>query len=521
MRKTLMVLLQLLILPGMVFAVETYSTVFVEGIAPITIDGDLGDWEGLTVAQLPLPVRQYKFGSTNVPNPPDNEDDLSGDFRCFADQRCVYIAVTVRDDKPVFGEEMFVRNHDDDAVELYFDGDLLDTTSMEYDKNDFQILVTADNKGKTLINGRVPLVLQLYPYVWEALGVRASLKQNENGYVIEVSIPLKLLGWDTVEADRLMGMNVRVYDDDDSLRLDSVLEWADDPHSTSPISTQCFNHVFFQEKAVFEGTVLSPEQTEATNTETAVEVSVGDPDEAYYDIIFGVLRDVKNYDWDAACAKLLPYQDNVWALPMLALSQLEIGKAAMHPVIAVESSEPGIATIKRLIDDAHDHYVVVWAKEWLARAYRDKQDHSAAIQYYEELITEPYGIYVRNAKTELGLLYSDVGRKTEAVNLFKGEIAQFDIKGYDDPNFMRNAILKSKKYELALELQEEIIRLTYNSSEKQKARVEKARILFYKGDYFRSKLLAEKLINSDVDSKTHLDATMILKSIERKSKGEK
>ena len=53
-------------------------------------------------------------------HPPSDISDLSGNFRCIN----FYIAVKVRDDRLVFGGEKFGRSHEDDAVEIYFDGDL-------------------------------------------------------------------------------------------------------------------------------------------------------------------------------------------------------------------------------------------------------------------------------------------------------------------------------------------------------------------------------------------------------------
>ena len=37
-------------LPVSGFAIETYNSVYIDGSAPITIDGDLSDWTGLSLA---------------------------------------------------------------------------------------------------------------------------------------------------------------------------------------------------------------------------------------------------------------------------------------------------------------------------------------------------------------------------------------------------------------------------------------------------------------------------------------
>ena len=48
MRKEILLISSLLFIPSLSGrAVETFQTIFVDGVAPIVVDGDLSDWEGI------------------------------------------------------------------------------------------------------------------------------------------------------------------------------------------------------------------------------------------------------------------------------------------------------------------------------------------------------------------------------------------------------------------------------------------------------------------------------------------
>jgi len=135
----------------------------------------------------------------------------------------------------------------DDSVEIYIDGDINPASEEGFDNNDAKIRISADNNGKTMLEGLSQSSKIGFPYMWEALGVRAALKQSNDGYVVEASIPYKVLGWDQWETGRRMGMNIRVIDDDDGGQNDGFIGWASGPNYTYFNSTESFNHIVFTE----------------------------------------------------------------------------------------------------------------------------------------------------------------------------------------------------------------------------------------------------------------------------------
>ena len=85
-------------------AIYVYRTVLIRPKAPITIDGDLSDWDGINVKVQAMD--NLIVGVVGLYEPSDKAD-FSGTFRCAADPDNIYVAVEIRDDKRVFGEHEF------------------------------------------------------------------------------------------------------------------------------------------------------------------------------------------------------------------------------------------------------------------------------------------------------------------------------------------------------------------------------------------------------------------------------
>src|SRR4030043_231167 len=85
---------------GFCIVTETYNTKYVDGYAPITIDGDLSDWEFVNVKSVPITlIHLYtRMDKYNGPS------DVSGVFRSFADRNYLYMAFEVKDDILIIGE---------------------------------------------------------------------------------------------------------------------------------------------------------------------------------------------------------------------------------------------------------------------------------------------------------------------------------------------------------------------------------------------------------------------------------
>lgn len=77
------------------------------------------------------------------------------------------------------------------------------------------------------------------------------------------------------------------------------------------------------------------------------------------------------------------------------------------------------------------------------------------------------------------------------------------------------AFEKNKKYTWAIERYEDILKTSPPESFRIKSELSIARNSYFINDFSRAETLCNKLLGSDADSKTHLDARMILLSIER------
>jgi len=253
MKKISILMLLLFMIPFILHG-ETISTVFVDGKAPIIIDGDLSDWNQLDITPIRLAQFNQKYSK---PEKWDGESDLSASFVCSADNEYVYVGVGVTDEQLVFGEAPIDRPYWDDCVELFLYGDEIDSP--------IHIWVTASKEGKTKLEGQELGSKRFIPYYWEKQGVKAKLKGIGVGYVAEIAVPLGAVsqtGW--VKGNSL-GLNVGVYDDDEGNNGDNILEW-------STIWGETINKVAFDLKN------SSPESvTEQNENDKELEVVVSEP----------------------------------------------------------------------------------------------------------------------------------------------------------------------------------------------------------------------------------------------------
>ncbi len=228
-----------------------YEALFFPQQVPITIDGDLSDWEDLgakveTLGNICQTAGGKKF------TPPRDKADLSANFRCVATPDNFYVAVVVTDDRLVFGESEFGDSHHDDSVEIYFDGDCkahsrteenLDST--DYDANDAELRFSMDSTGNVwlegmgLFGGR----LTMLPGLWESLGITAAIKKNSSGYTAELKVPKIVFVSVPLRPGVRIGFNVMVNDDDDGGRRDSKVSWTADLFDQSWVTTKYFGQL--------------------------------------------------------------------------------------------------------------------------------------------------------------------------------------------------------------------------------------------------------------------------------------
>ena len=242
---------------------STYVAKVINTSVSITIDGELSDWEGIdapaeTLRNVCISAREKgkKF------KPPTGDKDLSASFRCFVHQDIFYIAVSVNDDVLVFGEEKFGDGHQDDSVEIYFDGDLAVRQSQntalydhnshrnnyEYDKNDGQIRLSMDRQNKVHLGG-VGLFgnqLMILPGLWESLGIVAAIQENATGYTAELKVPKGAFVSAPLQFGVTVGFNVMINDDDNGGNRDSKISWSPDLYDQSWFRTEMFGKLIIQ-----------------------------------------------------------------------------------------------------------------------------------------------------------------------------------------------------------------------------------------------------------------------------------
>jgi len=224
-----------------------YKATLLRGPAPIRIDGDLSDWEGLG-ARIE-PIGNVCISAGRPLSPPSDSSDLSGSFRCVVDPENFYIAVKVRDDRLVFGEGKFGQAHEDDAVEVYFDGDLAPKEYKkgvcDYDANDAEVRFSKGKDGKVHLEGMGLFGdrLFMFPGLWESLGMEAAIKEHPWGYTAELKVPKIVFVAVPLRPGVEVGFQVMVNDDDDGGRRDSKISWTEDLNDESWYTTKYFGRL--------------------------------------------------------------------------------------------------------------------------------------------------------------------------------------------------------------------------------------------------------------------------------------
>ena len=240
---------------------STYVAKVINTSVSITIDGELSDWEGI---DAPAETLRYVCisarGKGKKFKPPTGDKDLSANFRCFVHQDTFYIAVSVNDDVLVFGEEKFGDGHQDDSVEIYFDGDLAvrkqknadnyyrNTNRSNYDRNDAEIRFSKDRQGKVHLEGMGLFGdrLMVFPGLWESLGIVAAIQENATGYTAELKVPKGVFVSAPLQFGVTVGFNVMINDDDNGGNRDSKISWSPDLYDKSWFRTEMFGKLIIQ-----------------------------------------------------------------------------------------------------------------------------------------------------------------------------------------------------------------------------------------------------------------------------------
>ena len=158
---------------------------------------------------------------------PENDEDLSFEFACVADEEFLYVGVKIYDDVRVVDEDVDDNVYHDDCVEIYIDGG--NEKTQEYDLNDTQIMIGRDNVGYNHLPDKPKLSGSSWrggDYIKGAdTGTKAFLVDTNYGWIAEIAVPFDIFDIKVVDGT-VIGFNIQVGDDDDNGDRDHKLGWS-------------------------------------------------------------------------------------------------------------------------------------------------------------------------------------------------------------------------------------------------------------------------------------------------------
>jgi len=185
----------------------------------IVLDGNLTDqpWRYATWHRI-------RAADATVPAPDDK--NCSVKFAVTADDKYIYFAAEITDNKIRKGEALACDVYNDDSIEVYIDAG--NEKAAAYDINDAQITIGADTISAD------PDVKTTAALLGGCVGITQGPKtetiatgiETKDGWNVEVAVPLKNSGWNIKPAAGLIiGFNVQYNDDDDGGTRDYKLIW--------------------------------------------------------------------------------------------------------------------------------------------------------------------------------------------------------------------------------------------------------------------------------------------------------
>jgi tetratricopeptide (TPR) repeat protein len=484
------------------------------------IDGDLSDWGFVTTVPIPVTNKilcwwDNKYFDSKIPN--KTPEDFSGSFQCFYDSYNLYVAVKVKDDHFISGREPFAFNLFEDCVEITFNGD----SDQWYQAGNYgQTRVYADDKtGKTYVEmGGLFPPWETYPYIWEELGVKAVLKQNEQGYSVEVAIPTRILGWSTFEPNRPIGLNVKINDFDGNSDKDCALIWAKD---NNPDENQWHNLVSFN-TSVSRQKDSQPVSDLAGEGKNIVAV-LGNPDDAQsFDTVKAIYRAYSQKDY-AETERLLNLSsnNNYW-------KKFFLGNIRFNTKNYSESSQ----ILLSLANEAPDECLSRLALYKSGRALMRAGDKMKALEMFGKVLLSTVELHAGLGSTIFEVLQLSIAelirdepidspvlkKKDEIIGQYtETYIKNMDVIPVDVPSIfqlVKMGLYEVKDYYSSLRLLEKIDNTTLDNKMISRAKLERARCYFYMGDYENSIQLGNDLISSFYPE-INLEANMVLLSINK------
>ncbi|UAY50815.1 sugar-binding protein [Ferruginibacter albus] len=175
------------------------ASMIVDATSAITINGSV---EAAWSKALPKPIQKATIGTIPA-------DFVGTQWRGMYDANNLYLLVQVNDPN---NQNDGPNWWDDDAVEIFIDGNNSKGTS--YDADDFQFGVKRDGtkQGGTNIGSRLA-------------NITTAVNSNAAGYTVEIAIPWTQIGGVPTDG-RTIGIDVQVDDDDDGGARDRQVSWS-------------------------------------------------------------------------------------------------------------------------------------------------------------------------------------------------------------------------------------------------------------------------------------------------------
>lgn len=200
--------------------------------ASVNVDGEFNDWP----TNMPWHIVGGKTGSYRASPfktdpadypayPPADNVDSAFSWGAVMDDKYLYLAVAVNDDKRIVNQTtddnlIFL----DDSVEFYIDGG--NEKSHVYDGNDAQIAIARGDDDDDPNNPRFsPWEGDGHGIPGDQTGTEATVVNTKHGYMVEAKIPLATFGI-TPRDQEAIGFNLHVNDDDDGGLRDHKLMWS-------------------------------------------------------------------------------------------------------------------------------------------------------------------------------------------------------------------------------------------------------------------------------------------------------
>jgi hypothetical protein len=195
----------------------------------ITIDGKLDDWKDIPEIKFKnryISSRSLKEGIKDIEN-----DDFSGSFKCAWNEKGLYLAVIINDNKFYHKEyEKTGRRWDNDSLQVYFDT-LCDARLRDknaYDENDYDYAVFPSSDGKSSIAYRyyspdIQLTLGTAAPRDKSIApeIKTAFKLSGEGYVYEAFFPARYILPIQLKKGYALGFGLFVNDADEPKAIKS------------------------------------------------------------------------------------------------------------------------------------------------------------------------------------------------------------------------------------------------------------------------------------------------------------